>query len=163
MYVYKNPTLKERAEISQKYPEVDWSKFPPAPDQSEKKDECGDEFLTDYFNEFCDNAKQTAFHTASGMDAAIKLFVKSRPWLNVERKMFVQSDGAVNYRDPTTEIDIVQVCIRCITEAGEGKDQIDSNCAIVKRLLKQARNRGWKQRSASDYLKCANEKLWQEI
>lgn len=92
MFVYKNPTLAERAELSVQHPGIDWKKFPPAPDDG------GDTFLTDFFNEFCDNSKQTSFHTASNIDAAIGLFGIGRPWLVVDRNVFVQSDGAVNYR-----------------------------------------------------------------
>lgn len=63
------------------------------------------------------------------------------------------------FLDPTTEVDIEFISCRCITESGEGKDRIDSNCAIVKKLLRQARNKGHHQRNAADYVRDANAKV----
>lgn len=135
MFIYLNPSSIERKQISECFPEVDWDRFGPA------SDEGGDKFLNDYLNEFSDNSKQTAYHTACGINAGIEMFMAGRPWLRKDRSMFLQSDGAINYRDPTTEIDVGYIVTRLFSEAGEGKDKIDANCARVKRVLIAGRNR----------------------
>lgn len=153
MFIFRNPNKAQRAEISKDYPEVNWDEFGPAPEDG------GNEFLEVFINMFCDNAKQTSFHTASGLDIAFKMFLSGRPWLNDNRVAFLQSDGANNYHDPTTELDISLIGSRAYSEPGHGKADIDSNCAANKRNIKSCRNRGFFQQNARQYYKSAQEKI----
>ena len=63
----------------------------------------------------------------------------------------VLSDGAGNYRDPTTEVDWKCVGTRCFSEAGMGKDQVDANSAPHKGGLKRKRDLGFDMECARDY------------
>ena len=137
--------------MKEKYPgvEIDWSTFPPAVDEG------GPFYLEQFFNEFCDNARQDSYHTASGIKAAILNFVKTRPWLDKNRRCFLQSDGAVNYHEPTTEVDLYWIGTRCFSEPGEGKDWVDSNSALVKGVMRRHRNRGFFQQNAYEYFTSA--------
>jgi hypothetical protein len=77
-----------------------------------------------------DDAKQNSFYTKSLLDATVTNFIKARPWLNSGRKAFVQSDNALNYRDPGyDENDLLAVVTRCFSEAGIGSDADGTNRA----------------------------------
>ena len=147
MFVYKNPSTTERADISKKYPDVKWADFGPASDE-----EGGRANLEEHFNAYCDDAKQNSFHTKSVMEATIKEFARGRPWLKIGRNAFVQSDNAANYRNPTTEIDILMIGTRCFSEAGMGKDEGDANGAVIKIGLKRKRDAGNGVESAGDIM-----------
>lgn len=74
---------------------------------------------------------------------------------------FACSDGAVNFRDPTAILDLKDIISWLITEAGEGKDQVDTNSAVVKLYLRYCRNSGKDQVDAAQYyeqLQAANIK-----
>ena len=152
MFVYRNPSLAERAEISKESPDVDWKKFGAASDEAG-----GKTYLEEHFNVYCDDAKQNSFHTKSVMEATIKAFVKRRPWLKTGRNAFVQSDNAANYRSPTTEIDLLVVGTRCFSEAGMGKDEGDANGAVVKTGIKRKRDAKNGVESAGDLMTLGNE------
>ena len=107
-------------------------------------------YLEEHLNAYCDDAKQNNFHTKSVLDATIDVFLKARPWLGGARKGRVQSDGAGNYRDPTTEMDLNSVGTRCFSEAGMGKDEGDANDAVIKGMMKRARDAGSGIESAGD-------------
>lgn len=145
MFVYRNPSKVERATISIEFPKIDWKAFGPASDE-----ENGLEFLEEHLHVYADDAKQNRFHTKSVLEASVSNFLRARPWLNEGRRAFVQSDNASNYRDPTTEIDILVVGTRVFSEAGMGKDEGDADGAVNKRGLKRARDAGTGVESAGD-------------
>lgn len=152
VFLYRNLTSAERAAVSKDNPDLDWSTFPPAVDED------GPFYLERFLNEFCDNAKQDSYHTAAGIQLGINNFVEACPWLDKERRCFLQSDGAVNYHDPTTEVDLYWIGSRCFSEAGEGKDWIDSNSAIVKSIMRRSRDQGnFFQQNACEYFVSAEE------
>ena len=95
LFVYRNPTTEQREEIDQKYGNVMWIKFGPSPDEG------GATFLEEHFKVYCDDSKQTNFHTRSNIDASIEVFLKSRSWLKYKRLGFAMFDQANNY---STEI-----------------------------------------------------------
>lgn len=136
MFVYKNPTTKEREQISKEH-SVDWSSFPTPSDQPG-----GLSFLEEHVSAYCDDAKQDQFHTKSVMSATIEAFINARPWLGKERASFVQSDNAVNYRDPTIEVDCGVLGTRCFSVAGMGKDEGDGNGAVIKKQIFSKRSKG---------------------
>jgi len=136
MFVYRNPTTAERAEISREHG-VDWAQYPPPPDA-----EGGLAFLEEHMVAYCDDAKQDQFHTKSGIEATVACFVKARPWLGKERVSHGQSDGASNYRDPTVEVGCGVFGTRCYSVAGMGKDEGDSNGADNKAKIKSKRDAG---------------------
>ena len=103
-------------------------------------------FLEEVFDVFADDAKQTTFHTKSNMEATIAVFLAGRPWLAAERRAFVQSDGASNYKEPTTELDIPVIGTRLISVEGEGKGRCDADDANVKRGFIIAGIRGSRSR-----------------
>lgn len=117
MFVYRNPSIPERARLSLVHTDIDWSLFGPASDE-----DGGLKYLEEHFNAYCDDAKQNNFHTKSALDATTDMFLKARPWLRDARKGRMQSDNVSNYRDPTTEIDLTCIGTRCFSEAGMGKD-----------------------------------------
>ena len=86
-------------------------------------DEGGSSLLEEHIDVYCDNAKQNNFHTKSLLDATVANFIKARPWLNSGRKAHVQSNKAPTYRDPTTEIDLLAVGTRYLSEAGIGRER----------------------------------------
>jgi hypothetical protein len=49
-------------------------------------------------------------------------------------------------------LDLPEVAAWCVTEAGEGKDQIDSNASVNKQGLNRRRNEGYNQEDASQYV-----------
>jgi hypothetical protein len=157
VFLYRNLSKAERVAVSKDHPEVDWSTFPPATDEVDVDGKAGPFYLEQFFNEFSDNSKQDSFHTASGIQAGILNFVKSRPWLDEKRRCFLQSDGAVNYHEPTTEVDLYWIGTRCFSEPGEGKDWIDANSALVKCQMRRQRNKGFFQQNAFQYFKSAEE------
>ena len=53
MFVHRNPTTAERAEIDEKFGPVDWAHFGPASDEED-----GLAFLEEHHNALCDDAKQ---------------------------------------------------------------------------------------------------------
>ena len=119
------------------FPQVSWTEFPPPVDEG------GPFYLEQFFNEFCDNSKQDCYRTASGIKAAIiKLFVQTRSWLDEKRRCFLQSDGVVNYHEPTSEVDLHWIGSRCFSEPGDCKDWIDANSAIVKCIMRRCCNKG---------------------
>ena len=136
MFVYKNPTTKEREQISKEH-SVDWSSFPTPSDQPG-----GLTFLEEHVSAYCDDAKQDQFHTKSVMSATITAFINARPWLGKERASFAQSDNAVNYRDPTIEVDCGVLGTRCFSVAGMGKDEGDGNGAVIKKQIFSKRSQG---------------------
>mmetsp|Transcript_36418 Transcript_36418/g.72193 ORF Transcript_36418/g.72193 Transcript_36418/m.72193 type:complete len:623 (+) Transcript_36418:152-2020(+) len=136
MFVYKNPTTEEREEISKNH-DVDWSSYPKPPDQPG-----GLSFLEEHVSAYCDDAKQDQFHTKSVMEVTIKAFVTARPWLGTGRASFAQSDNAVNYRDPTIEVDCGVLGTRCFSVAGMGKDEGDGNGAVIKGKISANRRKG---------------------
>jgi hypothetical protein len=175
MFVYRNPNVAEREDISKKNPGFDWAPFGTAPDDAESP---GSPDLVEFINLVDQNASQTAYHTACSMKAAFEQFKAGRPWFkDKERCFYVQSDGASkidsfisqypffsfviykqtntplsgNFKDPATVYDLPEVAAWCVSEAGEGKDQIDSNASINKQGLNRRRNEGFDQEDASQY------------
>ena len=144
MFVYRNPTTEERAEISKEHGGVDWSSFPAPPDKG------GLTFLEEHAIAYCDDAKQNQFHTKSVIEATVRAFVVARPWLGKDRVSFGQSDGASNYRDPTVDVDCGALGSRCFSVAGMGKDEGDSNGADNKGKVAR-------QRDAGDGVQCADD------
>jgi hypothetical protein len=128
MFVYRNPTKKQRTDIDAKHGlgVVGWSLFGAASDDG------GLEFLEEHFNVYCDDAKQNNYHTKSVLDASIAVFVEGRPWLSGARLARMQSDQAPNYRDPTTEIDLTCIGTRLYSTEGMGKDEGDAAGAVIK-------------------------------
>lgn len=153
VFLYRNLAKTEREQVCRDHPQVNWTLFPPAVDEG------GPFYLEQFFNEFCDNSKQDSYHTAAGIKAAIKLFVQTRPWLDEKRRCFLQSDGAVNYHEPTTEVDVHWIGSRCFSEPGEGKDWIDANSAIVKCIMRRCRNKGFFQQNAFQYFVSAEDRV----
>ena len=150
MFVYPNPTVAERAEIDRKHGKIDWEKFGPAPEDG------GTKLLEEHFNIFCDDAKQDAFHTKSEIDATFDVFLEGRPWLKVAHRAVVQSDQAGNYRDPTTDIDMVYIGTRIFSEPGMGKNEGDRNGADNKSGIRRYRDERHGLESANDVLDGAN-------
>ena len=144
LFVYRNPTTEQRAAIDQKYGNVMWIKFGPSPDEG------GATFLEEHFNVYCDDSKQTNFHTRSNIDASIEVFLKSRPWLKNKRRGFAMSDQANNYRDPTTELDVPVIGTRGFSTEGEGKGESDSQGSIIKGGLFRWRDEENSLESASE-------------
>jgi hypothetical protein len=56
-----------------------------------------------------------------------------------QKKSFVPSGKAPNYRDPTTVIGLPAVGMRCFSEAGIGEDEVDANGALKRGGLKRSR------------------------
>ena len=150
MFVYRNPSSEKRREISGQYDtsskSIDWSKFSPPPEEG------GLEFLEEHYDVYSNDAKQNNYHTKSVLDATIASFLEHRPWLAANRASFVQSDNASNYRDPTTEIDLMCVGTRCFSEAGMGKDEGDGNGAVIKGRIRRVRDEGNGIEEAADLL-----------
>ena len=128
LFIYKNPTRAEREAIDKKFGNQPWENFGPAGDE-----DGAPHFLEEVFDIFADDAKQTTFHTKSNMEATIAVFLAGRPWLAEERRAFIKSDGASNYKEPTTELDIPVIGTRLISVEGEGKGRCDADDADVKR------------------------------
>ena len=61
-------------------------------------------------------------------------------WVAGNRSSYRQSDNASNYRDPTTEVDLLSVGTRCFSEAGMGKDEGDGNGAVIKGKIRRVRD-----------------------
>lgn len=51
--------------------------------------------------------KQDVFHTRCVLDETYARFLSNHPWLSSRRRGILQSDNAVNYREPTYELDQV--------------------------------------------------------
>ena len=135
MFVYKNPSGEERKGISRRYNTViDWAKFGPPQERG------GLAFLEEHYDVYSDDAKQNNYHTKSVLDATIASFLQQRPWLAGNRSSYMQSDNASNYRDPTTEVDLLSVGTRCFSEAGMGKDEGDGNGAVIKGKIRRVRD-----------------------
>lgn len=145
MFVYRNPSAAQRREISAKHGAINWTLFGPASDEED-----GTAFLEEHFNVFSDDAKQNSYHTKSVIDASLATFLESRPWLRGAREGRFQSDNACNYRDPTTEIDLLCIGTRCFSVAGMGKDEGDGNGAVNKRRLSRLRDEGFGIESAGN-------------
>ena len=153
MFVYRNPTLAERGEIDKQYGDVDWSLFGPAADE-----EGAPSLLEEHFNTYCDDSRQGSFHTKSVLEATISLFLVGRPWLAAKRKARLQSDNATNYRDPTTEIDLIWIGTRCFSTSGMGKGETDGNGKGNKADLISANNARRGYESAHEVMGILNEK-----
>ena len=126
---------EERKGISRRYNTViDWAKFGPPPERG------GLAFLEEHYDVYSDDAKQNNYHTKSVLDATIASFLQQRPWLAGNRSSYMQSDNASNYRDPTTEVDLLSVGTRCFSEAGMGKDEGDGNGAVIKGKIRRVRD-----------------------
>jgi len=149
VFIYPNPTLAQRATIDAKYGPQPWDKFGPAPDEG------GLRFLEEHFSVFCDDAKQGAFHTASEVEAAMRVFRVGRPWMNTLRRVMCQSDYASNYREPTTEVDWPSLGTRCFSEAGMGKDDVDRNTANHKAGFRRKKDEGYNFECANDVMAAA--------
>lgn len=107
MFIIRNPTLSERGELTEEFPEFFdaheeyWESFPPPPDHD------GPAFVIEHYDVLSNDSKQNNFHTRAVMQATLDEFHRLHPWITTDRSGFIQSDQAVNYRDPTTEIDLV--------------------------------------------------------
>ena len=145
MFVYRNPSIAERAILSLTHIDIDWSLFGRASDE-----DGGLAYLEEHFNAYCDDAKQNNFHTKSVLDATLGVFLEARPWLRDARKGRMQSDNAPNYRDPTTTIDLPFIGTYCFSEAGMGKDEGDANDAVIKGMMSRKRDSGSGIESAND-------------
>jgi hypothetical protein len=103
------------------------------------------EYYMLHCHSFCDDGKQTGFHTLSNFEASISQFDKLLPWVN---SLKVQSDGASNYHHPYLIIGLRDLQTRIkITEynfsaAGEGKDLCDMDTNTLKRGLNTQRDAG---------------------
>jgi hypothetical protein len=92
MFIYRNPNVAERSQISQENDDFDWTPFGTAPDDV---DSPGSPDLVEFINLVDQNASQTAYHTACSMRVAFDEFKEARPWFkNKKRCFYVQSDGA---------------------------------------------------------------------
>ena len=90
------------------------------------------------------------------MEATIAFFLAGRPWLAAERRAFVQSDGASNYKEPTTELDIPVIGTRLISVEGEGKGRCDADDANVKRGFYNRWNQGESLETAVELCRVAS-------
>ena len=151
LFIYKNPTRAEREAIDKKFGNQPWENFGPAGDE-----DGAPHFLEEVFDTFADDAKQTTFHTKSNMEATIAVFLAGRPWLAEERRAFIKSDGASNYKEPTTELDIPVIGTRLISVEGEGKGRCDADDADVKRGFYNRWNQGESLETAVELCRVAS-------
>ena len=151
LFIYKNPTRAEREAIDKKFGNQPWENFGPAGDE-----DGAPHFLEEVFDIFADDAKQTTFHTKSNMEATIAVFLAGRPWLAEERRAFIKSDGASNYKEPTTELDIPVIGTRLISVEGEGKGRCDADDADVKRGFYNRWNQGESLETAVELCRVAS-------
>lgn len=107
MFIFRNPSSPERATLKKDHPEFFdehadyWTSFPDPPDRE------GPVFVVEHYDVLSNDSKQNNFHTRAVMHATLDEFHRLHPWISQNRSGFIQSDQAVNYRDPTTEIDLV--------------------------------------------------------
>ena len=153
MFIHRNLSLEERAEVDAKYGEQDWTQFGPATDEPG-----GLSFLEEHHAAISDDAKQNVFHTKSVIESCVQRFLSNKPWIDPLGRLGAhQSDNASNYRDPILVVDNPALGSHIFNEPGEGKNEGDSNGGNNKvglRRLRDSSNQEVKhhQEDAGDYL-----------
>ena len=146
--VIQNPSL----EIRSKYPNIDWSLWPPPPEKE-------GELVVVNSRIICDDSRQNPFSVRSVMEIQCAKLSEEMPWLEL---LYGQSDQCDDYHSTQSIFAFVgvkqfngmksklRIAFWAYSEPGEGKNWVDADCGRAKQKLSRDRDQGHDHESAAD-------------